>query len=129
MTVTLGAILLSAGMDATEIQAIRHAYVREHEDTGLPGLNADSSDEEILAYTSEQSANPRTFPATPPPLWVVFIREGGDRARLWSVLENRGELANDGVMRRFDLVPSPLLRDLANRLVIGWRSPRTWATT
>ena len=79
MTVTLGAILLSAGMDATEIQAIRHAYVREHEDTGLPGLNADSSDEEILAYTSEQSANPRTFPATPPPLWVVFIREGGDK--------------------------------------------------
>lgn len=129
MTVTLGAILLSAGMDATEIQAIRHAYVREHEATGLPGLNADSSDEEILAYTSEQSANPRTFPATPPPLWVVFIREGGDRARLWSVLENRGELANDGVMRRFDLVPSPLLRDLANRLVIGWRSPRTWRLT
>ena len=32
-------------------------------------------------------------------------------------------------MRRFDLVPSPLLRDLANRLVIGWRSPRTWRLT
>lgn len=28
--------------------------------------------------------------------------------------------------RRFDLVPSEQLADLRNRLVIGWRSPRTW---
>ena len=126
MTLTFDAILRSAGIDPTKAQAIRHAFVREHEDTGLPGIHADSTDEEILAYTSEQSANPRVFPASPPRLWAVFIREGGDRARLWSVLENRGEVSNDGAMRTFDLVETEHLADLRDRLVIGWRSPRTW---
>ncbi len=126
MTLTLGAILLSAGIEPAEVQAIRHAFVREHEDTGMPGIHPDSSDEEILAYTSQQSARPRIFPSDPPRLWVVFVREGGDRARLWSVLENRGEVSNDGALRTFDLAPSEHLADLRNRLVIGWRSPRTW---
>ncbi len=126
MTLTLEPILRSAGIDPTEAQAIRHAFVREHEDTCLPGIHADSTDEEILAYTSQQSAKPRIFPADPPRLWVVFMREGGDRARLWSVLENRGEVANDGALRTFDLTVSDHLADLRNRLVIGWRSPRTW---
>lgn len=126
MTLTLGPILLSAGIAPAEAQAIRHAYVREHEDTGLPGIHADSTDEEILAYTSQQSARGRIFPAEPPPIWVVFVREGGDRARLWSVLENRGEISSDGALRTFDLVVSDLLADLRNRLVIGWKSPRTW---
>ena len=126
MTLMLGPILLSAGIDPAEAQAIRHAYVREHEDTGLPGIHADSTDEEILAYTSQQSARVRIFPAEPPRIWVVFVREGGDRARLWSVLENRGEISNDGALRTFDLVESNHMADLWNRLVIGWRSPRTW---
>jgi hypothetical protein len=34
MTLTLGSILHSAGIDPADAQAIRHAYVREHEDTG-----------------------------------------------------------------------------------------------
>lgn len=126
MTLTLGPILISAGIDHTDAHAIRHAYVREHEDSGLPGIHADSTDDEILAYTSQQSAKPRIFPGHPPRLWIVFIREGGDRARLWSVLENRGETSNDGVLRTFDLIESEHLADLRNRLVIGWRSPRTW---
>jgi len=126
MVLTLNAVLRSAGIDPADAQAIRHAFVREHEDTGLPGIHADSSDDEILAYTSQQSAKPRIFPVNPPPIWVVFIREGGDRARLWSVLENRGEVSNDGALRTFDLVDSGHLADLRNRLVIGWRSPRTW---
>lgn len=126
MTLTLGDVLLSAGVDPSDAQAIRHAFVREHEDTGLPGIHADSTDDEILAYTSQQSAMPRIFPATPPRFWVVFLREGGDRARLWSVLENRGEVANDGALRTFDLVASEHLADLRDRLVIGWRSPHTW---
>ncbi|WP_238148132.1 hypothetical protein [Rothia halotolerans] len=45
--------------------------------------------------------------------------EGGQRARLWSVLENRGEISEDGVLRTFDLVESEQLADLRNRLVIG----------
>lgn len=126
MTLTLDAILRSAGIDPADAHAIRHAFVREHEETGLPGIHANSTDEEILAYTSQQSAKPRIFPTEPPKLWVVFIREGGDRARLWSVLENRGEVSNDGALRTFDLVASEHLADLRNRLVIGWRSPRTW---
>lgn len=57
---------------------------------------------------------------------MVFVREGGDRARLWSVVENRGETSNDGRLRIFDLAVSEHMADLRNRLVIGWRSPRTW---
>ena len=126
MALTLDAILRSAGLEPAETQAIRHAFVREHEGSGTPGINANSSDEEILAYTCEQSAKPRIFPAVPPRLWVVFMPEGGDRARLWSVLENRGEVTNDGARRTFDLVSTDHLADLIGRLVIGWRSPRTW---
>lgn len=126
MTLTLDAILRSADLEPAETQAIRHAFVREHEDSGTPGINANSTDEEILAYTCEQSAKPRIFPAVPPRLWVVFMPEGGDRARLWSVLENCGEVSNDGALRTFDLVATDHLADLRNRLVIGWRSPRTW---
>ena len=126
MTLTLDAILRSGGIDPADAQAIRHAFVREHEGPGLPGIHADSTDEEILAYTSQQSAKPRVFPADPPTLWVVFIREGGDRARLWSVLENRGEVSNDSALRTFDLAVSEYLAHLRNRLVIGWRSPRAW---
>ena len=126
MTLAFDAVLRSASIDPAETQAIRHAFVREHADTGAPGINADSTDEEILAYTSEQSAKPRIFPTKPPRLWVVFIREGGNRARLWSVLENHGEVSNDGTLRTFDLVTSEHLAELRDRLVIGWRSPRTW---
>lgn len=126
MTLTLEAILRSEGIDPAGTQAIRHAFVREHEDLGLPGIHADSTDDEILDYTRRQSAMSRIFPAQPPRFWIVFLREGGGRARLWSVLENRGEIDNDGVLRTFDLVVSDHLADLRERLVLGWRSPRTW---
>lgn len=126
MTLTLGLVLQSAGIDPRETQVIRHAFVREHEDSGLLGIHADSTDAEILQYTRQQSAKPRVFPVVPPRLWVVFIREGGDRARLWSVVENRGETSNDGAHRTFEIVETEHLADLRNRLVIGWRSPRTW---
>lgn len=42
------------------------------------------------------------------------------------MLENRGETSNDGTLRTFDLVASEQMANLRNRLVIGWRSPRTW---
>lgn len=126
MTLPLGPVLLAAGINPADTQVIRHAFVREHEDSGLQGIHADSTDDEILVYTSQQSAKPRIFPAIPPRLWVVFVREGGDRARLWSVVENRGEISNNGTLRTFDLVTTDHLVDLRNRLVIGWKSPRTW---
>lgn len=125
MTLTFAQIMASGGIDPTGALVIRHAYVREHED-GSVGIHGDSSDAEIMAYTRVQSANTRTFPANPPGVWVVFLPEGGDRARLWSVLINQGEISHDGQLRTFDLQPSDLLGDFNKRLVIGWRSPRTW---
>lgn len=126
MTLTLGPLLIDAGIDPAQTLVIRHAYVREHEDSGLVGLHADSTHAEILEYTRNQSSNTKRFPAKAPSLWVVFIREGGDQARLWSVVENHGEVANNGILRTFDLVESEHMADLRSRLVIGWKSPRTW---
>ena len=125
MSLTFEQILASGGIDPDETLVIRHAYVREHED-GIAGIHADSSDAEVMAYTRLQSSNSRIFPIQPPRTWVVFLPEGGDRARLWSVLVNNGEISNDGALRTFDLVQTEQLNDLSNRLVIGWRSPRTW---
>lgn len=76
MTLTLEPILRSAGIDPAESQVIRHTFVREHDDTGLQGIRADSTDAQILAYTGQQSATQRVFPPVPPPIWVVFVREG-----------------------------------------------------
>ena len=125
MALTLAPLLRDAGIDLADSLVIRHTYVRKHED-GVLGIHADSTDAEILQYTGHQSADTRRFPAVPPRFWVVFIREGGDQARLWAVVENRGEISNDGVRRFYDVVESDHMADLCNRLVIGWRSPRRW---
>lgn len=58
-------------------------------------------------------------------IWVVFVKEGGDRARLRSVIENHGEMPNDGVLPTFDLVVSDRMADPRSRLVIGWSAPRS----
>ncbi len=126
MSLTLAPLLVDAGIDPARALVIRHAFAQESEESGLTGLHADSTHAEIFEYTRRQSASTRSFPATPQPLWVVFIKEGGDQARLWSVLENRGELSNDGILRTFDLVETGHMADLRSRLVIGWNSPRTW---
>ena len=125
MALNFGHVLASGGIDPADALVLRHAYVGRHSD-GMPGIHVDSPDEEILAYTSTQSADTRKFPATPARLWVVFLPEGGDRARLWSVFINNGEIANDGFRRTFDLERTSALTELESRLVIGWRSPRTW---
>ena len=88
-----------AGTDLLDALVIRHAHVREHEDSGFLGIHANSNDEEILEYTRNQSANVRRFYAAPPHYWVIFIREGGDQSRLWAAVAKRDEIANDGVRR------------------------------
>ncbi len=118
---TLAPILAHAGIDPLDAIAIRHAYSREHD-----GIHADSTDEEILAYTRDQTSDRRFFPAVPPRFWIVFIKEGGDQARLWAVLENRGQVSDNGSRRTFDLVETDHLADLRERLVVGWRSPRSF---
>lgn len=128
MTLKFAQVLDSAGIDPSEALVIRHAYVREHGD-GSVGLHGASTDAEIVAYTRVQPTNTRLFPAVPPAIWIVFLPEGGDRARLWSVLLNHGQMTSDGVNRSFQLEPLELLADLRRRLVIQWRSPRTWRIT
>jgi hypothetical protein len=126
MALTLGPVLLDAGIDPARALVIRHAFALEPEESGLTGLHANSTNDEIFEYTRIQSADTRRFPAAPPLYWVVFIREGGDQARLWSVVENRGEVSRNEIIRTFDVVETDHMADLRNRLVIGWRSPRTW---
>lgn len=124
MALTLAPLLLDAGIDPADAIVIRHAYVPLHEDSGLRGVNANSTDDEIFAYTRNQGVT--GFPANPPRHWVVFTKEGGNEARLWSVLENRGEVTNDGVRRTFDLSRTDIMADLGGRLVVGWNAPRSW---
>lgn len=126
MPLTLSLLLLDAGINPSTTLVIRHAFTQEPKETGLVGLHADSSHADVLEYTRNQSADTRRFPSVPPRLWVVFIKEGGNRARLWSVVENRGETANNGIIRTFDVTETEHLADLRDRLVIGWKSPRTW---
>jgi hypothetical protein len=126
VALTFGSLLMDAGIDPAQALVIRHAYAQESEESGLTGLHANSTHAEIFEYTRNQSASTRSFPAVPPRTWVVFIREGGDQARLWSVVENRGEIANNGIIRTFDTIETEQMADLRNRLVIGWKSPRTW---
>lgn len=126
MPLTLGPLLIDAGIDPTQALVIRHAFVTEPEESGLTGLHADSTHAEIFSYTGTQSSDPRRFPALPPRYWVVFIKEGGDQARLWSVVENRGEVSRDEIRRTFDIAETEHMEDLRGRLVIGWKSPRTW---
>lgn len=57
MALTLSPILLDAGIDPRDALVLRHAYVLAHEDSGLPGIHADSTGAEILEYTRNQSAN------------------------------------------------------------------------
>lgn len=44
MTVTLGPLLVDAGIDPASAIVIRHAFAREHEHSGLRGTGADSTD-------------------------------------------------------------------------------------
>lgn len=124
MALTLGPILRDAGIDPAHAIAIRHSYVKEHED-GFSGIHADSTDAEVLDYTRGYSVGGQ-FPAVPPRYWVVFIKEGGRQARLWSVVENRGEVEGNSTHRRFDISESESMAELRKRLVVGWRSPRSW---
>lgn len=90
MALTLGLILADAGLDSTDAIVLRHAFMAER-----GGIHADSSDEEILAYTAEQSVASQHFLAKPPSRWLVFVAGGGAEVRLWSVVKKGGEVRHD----------------------------------
>lgn len=122
-TFTLGDALAKTGIPLNEMMAIRHAYVKVHKD-GYPGIHADSTDQEILAYTSTQSLS--GFAKNPPRYWVILLPGQGARARLWRIVRNLGEAPSSDQHRTFDLKPVDLLSDLTGRCVIQWGSPRAW---
>lgn len=125
-TFTLGDALAKAGVPLAETMVIRHAYLKVHKD-GVPGINGDSTFDQILTFTSTQSRDAKVFKKNPARYWVVFLPELGTRARLWAVVENLGEITNDGPLRKFELQMRPeALSDLAGRLVVQWASPRAW---
>lgn len=126
MPLTLGTILQDDGLDPNDVLVIRHAYDAEPAGSVFLGIHADSTDEEIFAYTARQSALPKIFPVSPPRFWVVLLPESGGRARLWQVLENRGEQSNDGAVRTFELMTTDHMEGLRDRLVLNWRAPRSW---
>lgn len=110
----------ASGIDPAQLLAIRHVYGKHD------GIRPDSTDDEILTYTARQSCDPRRFPARPQPLWAVFVGEEGNRARLWSIVENHGQETSDGNDRTFRLTLRPEMSDLRDRLVISWPAPRRW---
>ena len=66
MALTLGPILVDGGIDPVDAITIRHAYTTEP-----GGIHADSTDDEILAYTAEQSTSTQKFLAVVQPLQRV----------------------------------------------------------
>lgn len=80
-----------------------------------------------FSATSTQSRDTKVFRAKPGRYRVIFLPDLGTRARLWAVVENLGEIANDGPLGEFELRVLPrALSDLVGRLVIQWASPRAW---
>src|SRR4051794_31484459 len=57
-TFTLGDALAKAGLPLSDTMVIRHAYIKVHKD-GFPGINADSTFDQIMTFTSTQSRDPR----------------------------------------------------------------------
>lgn len=121
MTLTLGTVLATEDIDPKNVLVIRHAYV-VHAD-GTPGIHPDSTDDEILKYTSTQLGR---FPKVPAERWLAFLPESSSGARFWGVIRNHGEVPNDGTIRTFDLERTELLQQYVGRLVIDWAAPLAW---
>lgn len=124
-TLTLGHILAAAGVeDLSSVLIIRHTFKPD----GLSGP-AGLTPANVLAYTRAQLAGAK-FPAAPPPLWLLFVADGGRRSRFLWAYENHGEVVSERAdrLRFFDLHPSSVLATLQNRLVVEWsKDPVNWA--
>lgn len=121
----LGDVLTSSGLDPTSLLVIRHTFRRN----GLRGPH-DLTPERIHNYTRVQWIHAGKFPLTPPPLWLVFIADGGLRSRLLTTYTNAGEVVEERTNenRFFDIVASHALESLRDRLVIEWsKDPVNWA--
>jgi hypothetical protein len=116
--------MAAAGLDLNEVVVVRHTYTLGGLETG-----ADLTPGKVLDYTSRQQVVNK-LGKNPPPLWLVFIADGGLRSRFLVAYENHGELVDerDEEWRYFDLRPSHILGALARRLLVEWsRDPVNWA--
>lgn len=123
---TFGDIMNASGApDSGSIVAIRHVF-RPDDTMGLSSV-ADATPERVLEYTAGQlRKNVRFAKAS---LWLVFIADGGNRARFSAAYDNRGEVVDastpDHVV--FDLAESGFLSTLRSRLVVEWSNPVAWS--
>lgn len=108
-------IFTAEGISHRDILLIRHT---ENEQFSRSSLNLESA---VLKYTAEQAVVGK-FPKSPPPLWVVFLAEGGFQARLYTVYENLGEIdrARTEVLKYYSLGRSGVLEEYRHRLSVDW---------
>lgn len=123
----LGHLLQAFGVEPADVLVIRHTYTPD----GIRGPE-DAEPENLLAYTRRQDLRARAFPRAPAPLWLVFMADGGTRSRFVASYENHGEIEGlrTSTTRTFDLRPSAMLSEMADRLVIDWgRGAIRWHIT
>ena len=104
--------------------ALRHTY----NSGGLASSSAATPDK-VLRYTRQQAIGNK-IGNQPPGIWLVFMADGGHRARFLTAYENRGEVVGERTAqdRFFDLRPSGLLHALQDRLVVEWsKDAVNWA--
>lgn len=113
----LGHLLRAFGVDPIDALVIRHTYTAD----GIRGPE-EATPDNLLTYTRRQDLRSTVFPKVPAPLWLTFMADGGTRSRLLAAYENHGELIDlrTASTRTFDLRPSGVLREMADRLVIDW---------
>ena len=121
---TLGHVFGAAGVEPKSVLALRHTYNSD----GLASAS-DVTPEKVLRYTRQQRLRNKVGPQ-PPGIWLVFMADGGRRARFFNAYENRGEVLGERTAqdRFFDLRPSSLLYALQDRLVVEWsKDAVNWA--
>jgi hypothetical protein len=111
-SLTLADVLLAAKLNPADVLLLRHPWSNS-------GVRAAVLAEDLLAYTADQDAG---FPRQHR-YWLNFLGEETNSARFVTCYENLGG-GEDG---QFDLAATPILADLAWRLVVDWGpGTRTW---
>ncbi len=97
----LGHVFDAGGLtDLSDVLVIRHTYREDAIRTP-----ADVTPQSVLDFTRGQSVATQIFPKDPPRLWLVFMADGGYRARFYTAYENHGEVLADRTdeYRTYDL--------------------------
>lgn len=120
-----GHVLNVADLEPSQVVLLRHTY---NEEISTP---SEVTPANVLHYTRRQ-AHGNKLGKDPAPIWLVFMAEGGRRARFFGAYENHGELSDEATdeLRYFDLRASDVLSAMASRLVVEWgKDTINWAKT